>query len=164
MNGRIREARRKATFWIAFLAAVFSGVPAVLAQISVIPVDCVRKVSLDSNKTYTLATLASNDWNMWASATVNFAGRVTTENGANTFSEVWILHTDLFRWGVNEDLPSAKGPYFNVKERESFWAKGGAEVRVHTANTATEVCLCTFPDASKVADEKCLKSVSAGSS
>jgi hypothetical protein len=144
-------------------AIVFLTLPAVGAEV---PPDsqshCLRVSNLEPNKTYTLATLASNDSSWWASAVVNFAGSVTTEDGKNTFADVWILHTDLFRWGVNEDLGNgARGPIFRIKERESFWGKGGAEVRVRTIDSATKVCMCTGTDASKVPNEGCLKAIAA---
>jgi hypothetical protein len=118
---------------------------------------CLRISILEPNKTYTLATLASNEWNWWASAVVNFAGRVTTEDGKDAFADAWILHTDLLRWGVSEELANARGPVFTISERESFWGKGGAEVSVRTRDSATRVCMCTGTDASKRPNERCLK-------
>jgi hypothetical protein len=123
---------------------------------------CSRLLNLEANKTYTLAALVSNDWNWFASDVVHFAGRVSTDDGTNTFSDVWLLHTDLFRLGVNEDLSDARGPVFDVRERESFWGKGSAEVRVRTRGTKTTVCMCTSNDASKTANEACLTRVKTG--
>lgn len=120
---------------------------------------CLRFLNLERNTTYTLAILASNEWDWWATSVVSFAGRVVTEDGKDTFADVWIVHTDLFRWGVNEDLGRARGPIFRVQERESFWGKGDAEVRVRTRDTATNVCMCTGRDASKRPSARCLTAI-----
>jgi hypothetical protein len=160
-NKTIALVRYRVLF-ISLVIWITSNSPVACAQTPANSRDfCLRTSDLEPNKTYTLATLASNEWNWWASAVVNFAGRVSTQDGSNSFADVWLLHTDLFRWGVNEDLANARGPIFIVKERESFWGKGGVEVRVRTRNSATKVCLCTANDADKLPNEKCLKQLAA---
>jgi hypothetical protein len=160
----IPEIFRTAAYWISIAMSLLIDTSIVNAQAPANSVNhCVRISNLEPNRTYTLAVLVSDEWNWWASAVVNFAGRVTTEDGTNTFADVWILHTDVVRWGVNEELSNARGPIFNIKERESFWGKGGAEVRVRTRDTATKVCMCTSNDANKLANDRCLKEIAAQS-
>jgi hypothetical protein len=121
---------------------------------------CQLRLDLAPNQTSTVAATVVNEYALWTSQGLNFAGRVATDDGSNTFADVWVLHTDALRWGVNESLPgSARGPVFNVSERESFWGKGQAEIRVRTRNSPTHVCLCTARDANKLPVERCLNSL-----
>lgn len=121
---------------------------------------CQLRLELSPNQTVTVAATVVNDYSLWTSEGLHFAGRVATDDGANRFADVWVLHTDAVRWGMNEALPvSARGPLFNVSERESFWGKGQAEVRVRTLGSPTHVCLCTGRDANKLPLARCLNSL-----
>ena len=105
---------------------------------------CQRKIELAPNQKATIATTVQNDLNVFSSQAVEVQGSVTTDDGSNRLNAVWLLISDLFRWGKNEDLEGPFGPIIQFHERVSFWAKGMAEIRVQATNSPTHLCLCTL--------------------
>jgi hypothetical protein len=104
---------------------------------------CERRLDLQPHEKVTIASTVLNDWVTYGSQVVEARGAVRTDDGANKLSSVWLLTTDIFRWGTNRNLQSSAGSVIEFHERVSLWGKGQAQIRVEAGNSPTHLCLCT---------------------